>query len=137
MRAEQFRNVTLKVNQTEADAACRRAFAEVDYERLRRSVGARRLFVTRGSDPTIVHDEGRVILVPVRRVGKPVDICGAGDAFSSGAACALALGASPEQAAEARQPGGFRHDHEARHGRRQFRGTRIQPRRGSLLTGGS
>jgi bifunctional ADP-heptose synthase (sugar kinase/adenylyltransferase) len=100
MRAELFRNVTLKVNQTEADAACRRAFAEVDYERLRRWVGARRLFITRGSDSTIVHDEGTVIFVPVHQVAKPVDICGAGDAFSSGAACALALGASAEHAAE-------------------------------------
>jgi bifunctional ADP-heptose synthase (sugar kinase/adenylyltransferase) len=101
MRAELFRNVTLKVNQAEADAACRRAFAEVDYERLRRWVGARRLFITRGGDPTIVHEEGRVVLVPARRVENPVDICGAGDAFSSGAACALALGASAEEAAQA------------------------------------
>ena len=30
-----------------------------------------------------------------------MDICGAGDAFSSGAACALALGASAEEAAQA------------------------------------
>ena len=101
MRAERFRNVTVKINRSEADAACRRAFAEVDYERLRRQIGPRRLFVTCGSDPTIVHEEGRVILVPVRRVERPVDICGAGDSFSSGAACALAVGANSEEAAQA------------------------------------
>jgi bifunctional ADP-heptose synthase (sugar kinase/adenylyltransferase) len=101
MRAELFRDVTLKVNQAEADAACRRAFAGVDYERLRRSIGARRLFITRGCDPTVVHEEGTVVHVPVRRVENPMDICGAGDAFSSGAACALALGASAEDAAQA------------------------------------
>ena len=36
--------------------------------------------------------------VPVRKV-KPIDICGAGDSFSAGAACALAATGNPIEAA--------------------------------------
>ena len=38
-------------------------------------------------------------LVPTRPVGKPVDICGAGDSFSAGAALALSVTVDPEAAA--------------------------------------
>ncbi len=100
LRCEHFRNVTMKVNRSEADAACERAFGEVDYERLRGHLQAGRVFVTDGRDGTLINDHGRVTRVATRAIENPVDICGAGDSFSSGAACALAVGASPEQAAQ-------------------------------------
>ena len=100
LRCELFRNVTIKVNRAEADAACERAFGAVDYERLREHLRAGRVFVTDGRDGTIINDHGRVTHVATRPIENPVDICGAGDSFSSGAACALAVGASPEQAAQ-------------------------------------
>ena len=100
LRSELFRNVTLKVNRSEADAACERAFGAVDYERLRGHLQATRVFVTDGRNGTIINDQGRVTQVATRPIENPVDICGAGDSFSSGAACALAAGATPEQAAQ-------------------------------------
>jgi sugar/nucleoside kinase (ribokinase family) len=36
--------------------------------------------------------------VPARAVENPVDICGAGDSFSAGAAMAMAVTRSPEEA---------------------------------------
>jgi len=37
--------------------------------------------------------------VPTRKIARPVDICGAGDSFSAGAALALAVTRSPLEAA--------------------------------------
>ena len=36
--------------------------------------------------------------MPTTKVSKPVDICGAGDSFSAGAAMAMAAGATAEEA---------------------------------------
>lgn len=100
LRCELFRNVTMKVNRGEAEAACQRAFgSEADYESLRRHLLAGRLFVTDGRHGTWINDGGRVSHVATEPIEQPVDICGAGDSFSAGAACALAVGATPEQAA--------------------------------------
>ncbi len=99
VRAECFRNVTVKINRSEAEAACLRAFGEVDYGRLRRHIGGPRLFVTDGGNGVWIEDNGGAIHVPTRPVESPIDICGAGDSFSAGAACALALRASAEEAA--------------------------------------
>jgi len=99
VRAECFRHVSVKINRSEADAACLRAFGEVDYARLRRRIGGPRLFVTDGPNGVWIDDGGVALHVPTRPIEHPVDICGAGDSFSAGAACALALGAGAEEAA--------------------------------------
>lgn len=100
IRAERFRRVTVKINRAEADAASLRAFGTVDYRRLRERIGGPRLFVTDGPHGVWIEDDGRgAIHVPTRPIENPTDICGAGDSFSAGVACALALGASAEEAA--------------------------------------
>jgi rfaE bifunctional protein kinase chain/domain len=97
-RPELFRHVVLKPNEDEADAACRRAFHSVDYRRLFDDLSLRLLVVTHGDQGARVIDRIHDEMVPGRKV-QPVDICGAGDSFSAGAACALAAGASPVDAA--------------------------------------
>ncbi len=100
LRVDEFRKLILKPNQQEADAACRRLFGAPDYQRLRAHVESPLLIVTRGGEGVVVvHDSGETP-VPTRRIEKPVDICGAGDSFSAGAALALAVTRSPIQAAQ-------------------------------------
>lgn len=99
LRAECFRNVTIKINRSEADEACMRAFGAVDHGQLRAHTRAPALFVTDGAGGVWVYDGAAAVHVPTRRIAQPVDICGAGDSFSAGAACALALGATAEEAA--------------------------------------
>jgi sugar/nucleoside kinase (ribokinase family) len=48
----------------------------------------------------LVVDSNSETLVPARVVEQPVDICGAGDSFSAGAAMALAITGSATRAAE-------------------------------------
>jgi len=57
------------------------------------------MFVTKSSDGVLVVDNGVETLVPALTVEQPVDICGAGDSFSAGAAVALAVTGSPVEAA--------------------------------------
>jgi sugar/nucleoside kinase (ribokinase family) len=47
----------------------------------------------------VIIEGGEETQVPTRPVGDPVDVCGAGDAFSAGAALALAVTGSPISAA--------------------------------------
>jgi rfaE bifunctional protein kinase chain/domain len=98
MRAELFRGVVVKPNQREAREAMARCGAATP-DGLRRIIGHRLLFVTHGADGVLVIDGGRETWVRTRPAEKPVDICGAGDSFSAGAALALAAGASPADAA--------------------------------------
>jgi len=97
-RAELFSRVVLKPNEDEAADACRRAFGTVDLERLRKSCHLRSLIVTRGDRGADVINPDGTHFVPGRRV-TAVDICGAGDSFSAGGACALALTGSDIEAA--------------------------------------
>lgn len=100
MHIEQFRGLVLKPNEREALEACRRVgFDEPDYTALRRLTRAPLMMVTHGGDGVTLVSEQGVRQVPTRRVEHPVDICGAGDSFSAGAALALRAGASPEEAA--------------------------------------
>jgi rfaE bifunctional protein kinase chain/domain len=99
IRCEKFRHVTVKVNRQEADAACSRLNVAADYATLRSTISAPRLFVTDGADGVHIATAGSTARVSARRIENPVDICGAGDSFSAGAACALALGASESEAA--------------------------------------
>lgn len=98
-RAELFRNVILKPNRKEAAEACLRAFGEHDLHRLAKHTRAPFLIVTRGGEGAAVIEGGEETIVPARAVERPVDICGAGDSFSAGAALALAITGSPISAA--------------------------------------
>jgi bifunctional ADP-heptose synthase (sugar kinase/adenylyltransferase) len=98
MRAELFRGVLVKPNEREAQEACTRLGVS-GYRALREVIGYPRLFVTHGDRGVLVLDGESETWVSTRAVQKPVDICGAGDSFSAGAALALAAGATPVEAA--------------------------------------
>jgi rfaE bifunctional protein kinase chain/domain len=89
MRAEHFRGVIVKPNRDEAEAASMRALGRVDYPALRRHIQAPCLVVTHGGDGAWLIDDRGPSWIPTRRVERPVDICGAGDSFSAGAALVL------------------------------------------------
>ncbi len=99
LRVERFKGVTIKPNEQEADMACIALFGKVNYQRLRAHTESRLMFVTKGQQGVLVVDENTETLVPTRAVEKPVDICGAGDSFSAGAAVALAITGSATDAA--------------------------------------
>jgi rfaE bifunctional protein kinase chain/domain len=97
-RAELFRNVILKINREEADAACQRI--SLTYQGLREYTKSKLLIVTRGSEGATVLGANYETNPPARPLEHPVDICGAGDSFSAGAAMALAVTGSPDEAVE-------------------------------------
>lgn len=98
MRAELFRYVVVKPNRREAEAACARLFGGLDLPRLRSHCNLRALIVTHGDLGVRVFTQGGEYWVPGRKV-EAVDICGAGDSFSAGAACALSVTGSEIEAA--------------------------------------
>jgi rfaE bifunctional protein kinase chain/domain len=99
MRIEHFRKVIAKPNAMEAEQACLRAFQTNDLRRLREACDFKLLVVTEGENGVrLLSADGSEHRVPVRKV-KPVDICGAGDSFSAGAACALAATGNAIEAA--------------------------------------
>jgi rfaE bifunctional protein kinase chain/domain len=89
MRSEHFRGVIVKPNLFEAKAACRRAFGRIDYRELRRLTESPLLVITRGANGALLIGADVATWVKARRIENPVDICGAGDSFSAGAALAL------------------------------------------------
>jgi sugar/nucleoside kinase (ribokinase family) len=99
VRIEHFRNVIAKPNAMEAEQACLRAFDTVDLRRLYESRNFKLMMVTDGSNGVRILDSEGERRVPGRKV-KPVDICGAGDSFSAGAACALAVSGNAFEAAQ-------------------------------------
>jgi len=99
-RIHLFRNVIVKPNRQEAEAACRELFGRVDYAALREHTQSPLLFVTHDSEGVeVVADSGNTF-VPARTVAHPVDICGAGDSFSAGASLALRVTGSRVEAAQ-------------------------------------
>lgn len=95
MRAEHFRQVIVKMNKEEAEAACNRSLGASDYEKLRNYVQAPVMMVTFGGEGVeVIHPKGRE-RVHTTPVDEPVDICGAGDSFSAGAAMALSVTGDP------------------------------------------
>ncbi len=92
-RAEHFRNATLKINRDECSAACARIRG--DEQALRMLTRSKMLIVTDGPRGALLVNEHGVMNIPARRIDHPVDICGAGDSFSAGAAMALAVTNSP------------------------------------------
>ena len=99
-RAELFRGVILKPNEREAEEACLRAFGEVDFGRLRALTESPLLVVTHGGRGARLYTAAGDTWVATRPVEKPVDICGAGDSFTAGAVCALAVTGDMRRAAE-------------------------------------
>ncbi len=99
LRAERFRRTILKVNESEAKGASVRALGCVDFAALREYVEAPFLAVTAGPEGVQVVDAAGSEWVRTRGVEKPVDICGAGDAFSACAALALRVTGDPLAAA--------------------------------------
>jgi sugar/nucleoside kinase (ribokinase family) len=99
IRVERFRNMILKPNEGEASAASIALFGEVDYQRLRSHANSKLVFVTKGSEGVVVVEDGAQWVVPALPVGDPVDVSGAGDSFSAGAALALAITGSATDAA--------------------------------------
>ncbi|MEO8125988.1 MAG: PfkB family carbohydrate kinase [Bryobacteraceae bacterium] len=99
MRPEHFRNVIIKPNRDEAVAACLRQFGEVDLEKLRSVTESPLLVMTDSDAGVVIFREGEEILVKTKPEAQPVDICGAGDSFSAGAATALAVTGDPLLAA--------------------------------------
>jgi rfaE bifunctional protein kinase chain/domain len=87
-RIELFPGMILKPNEREAREACERLGVD-GYAALRSATTAQHLVVTAGSRGAWVIDERGERLVPGRAV-TPIDICGAGDSFSAGAALTLA-----------------------------------------------
>jgi rfaE bifunctional protein kinase chain/domain len=98
LRAELFRGVIVKPNEREAEQACRRAFGLLDLDRLRALIGDCPLIVTHGGDGAEIFEAAGRTWVATRKVAKPVDICGAGDSFSAGAALAMAVTGSAADA---------------------------------------
>jgi sugar/nucleoside kinase (ribokinase family) len=98
-RVEHFRRVIVKPNRDEAEAASMRALGRIDYDALRRHMEAPLLVVTHGPDGALVVDERGATRSAARRQEHPIDICGAGDSFSSGAALALRVTGDPLAAA--------------------------------------
>ena len=98
-RTEQFRGIVVKPNQEEAANACQRLFGHIDYRALRKLIGGKALVVTHGLEGALVVEDTGETWVRTRAVQRPVDICGAGDSFSAGAAMALAVTGSPTEAA--------------------------------------
>jgi rfaE bifunctional protein kinase chain/domain len=98
-RSELFRGVILKPNQDEADAACLRGLGRIDYRALQAHTRAKLLIVTHGSAGVLVIDDAGENWVRTHSIDEPVDICGAGDSFSAGAAMAFAVTGSPLEAA--------------------------------------
>ncbi|MBI3410291.1 MAG: carbohydrate kinase [Planctomycetes bacterium] len=98
-RIGEFRNVSLKPNQTE----CRRATATNDLEKAVKMLAdqcERPVFCTRGGDGILVVDprnQARAAVAGYRVTG-PNDSVGAGDSTSAGIACAIAAGVGLETA---------------------------------------
>jgi rfaE bifunctional protein kinase chain/domain len=99
-RIEEFRGVIVKPNRQEAGTACHKLFGAIDYQRLLRHVQSQFLYITHGEEGVMLITAGNEERIPTKRIAKPVDICGAGDSFTAGAAMALAVKASPTEAAQ-------------------------------------
>jgi len=98
-RSHLFRNVMLKPNREEAEAASRALLGRVDFPDMRRELGAKVLVVTHGSKGALVLEEGRETWAEAQPVDHPVDICGAGDSFAAGYSLTMAATHDPLAAA--------------------------------------
>ncbi len=97
-RAELFSHCYLKPNEDEAREAAARIAGQDDFELLFPSLSLCAVVVTAGERGAFLHDAAGKRWVQTISVASPVDICGAGDSFSAGAASALAAGAAIDAA---------------------------------------
>lgn len=99
VHAEDFRDVIVKMNEEEGLASSSRLVGSVDFQALRAHVSAPVLMVTFGGDGVeVVRPDGKE-RIHTKPIENPVDICGAGDSFSAGAAMALSATKDPVVAA--------------------------------------
>ena len=99
-RAELFQYCYLKPNEDEAREASVRLLGHEDYALMLPALQLKALVVTAGESGADVIDTAGRTRHRTIRVEQPVDICGAGDSFSAGAASALAAGASLQEAVQ-------------------------------------
>ena len=105
--ADRFTDLIIKCNDKEArQLAGRPADAPFDLkelgacmEMLRQRTG-RPAIVTCGERGVLAPEEGGAVLVPALPVSGPIDVCGCGDACTSGMVSALCAGATMTEAAE-------------------------------------
>ncbi len=76
-----------------------RLYGRVDYYALRNTVGRKPMIITHGGDGAFVVEDTGITHVKTKKRENPVDICGAGDSFSAGAAMAMAVTGSAVEAA--------------------------------------
>ncbi len=88
-RIHEFHGMIVKPNEDEAQNACHSLFGRVDYRALQKHCDAPALVVTLGGDGALVLDREQEQRIPAMKNNDPVDICGAGDSFSAGAALSL------------------------------------------------
>jgi len=100
LRPEHFRHTVVKPNQQEAEAASMRALGRIDYAALRQHMESPCLIVTHGEKGALIVTEAGERWVESTPIPNPVDICGAGDSFSAGAAMALKVSGDPVAAAK-------------------------------------
>jgi rfaE bifunctional protein kinase chain/domain len=93
-----YRNVVAKANAKEAENASRELFDEIDFMRLRRTIGSQPLVITRGESGAEIYTNEGVQRLTAIATGDPVDTCAAGEAFDAGIALALRAGARIDDA---------------------------------------
>ena len=98
IRSERFRKAVVKPNEKEGEAASIRAVGRVDFQAFRKHLQSPLLIVTRGGAGASIYDSEGERLIPGAKIANPVDICGAGDSFTAGAAAALKITGSPDDA---------------------------------------
>ena len=94
-----YQNVIVKPNEVEALRAMPHCARFEDAAVALSARTGKPALVTLGDKGCLVCEDGRVTAVPARKLEPPIDICGAGDSFLAGLACALAAGAPLRQAA--------------------------------------
>ncbi|MBZ5595803.1 MAG: ribokinase [Acidobacteriia bacterium] len=98
-RIHLFQKLLIKPNRDEAESACQRLFGRVDFQALREYCHSRLMIVTDGANGALVLEPRQETFCKTKPISKPVDICGAGDSFSAGAAMALAVTGSAVESA--------------------------------------
>ena len=89
-RVHLFRNVMVKPNHSEAEAACKTLFGSLDFKRLRETLGAKALFVTHGPKGRMVFEEGKETCRTVAGANWRTSAARA-DSFAAGTALTIAL----------------------------------------------
>lgn len=108
----EYKNVILKPNEVEAASAVY-SFAGTDINTAGADIGSFinaadilykklncNISMTLGSRGNLQYYDGKAVHIVPKKVEGPIDICGSGDTFMAAYTCALAAGASPEEAGQ-------------------------------------